>query len=161
MQNSGNGFVHTSRRLPKQDHRGKGWFSGPRFIFVLRGAAALFEFLKLFRDADVSIFLNKTGSGAHRWQAGFNLCWDAVTFLNQRSRRGFQRWTMAAGEGGVRMVSASPAGIDQTHLIDQCWNYNLRKRRPRFLLSVSINCLRGRIPGLLNGFKILQICNLK
>lgn len=73
MQNSGNGFVHTSRRLLKRDHRGKGWFSGPRFLCALRGAAALFEFLKLFCDADVSIFLNKTGSGAHRWQAGFNL----------------------------------------------------------------------------------------
>lgn len=32
-----------------------------------------FSFLKLFCDADVSIFLSKTGSGAHRWQAGFKL----------------------------------------------------------------------------------------
>lgn len=32
-----------------------------------------FSFLKLFCDADVSIFLSKRGSGAHRWQAGFNL----------------------------------------------------------------------------------------
>lgn len=66
-------------------------------------------------------------------------------------------------EGGIWMVSASPAGIQETNLMDQ--RLKLQPAEASAQISafsqLITNCLHGRIPGLLNGFEILQIYNLK